>query len=280
MSKRNKRRSGVRIFLALLIIAGFACVWFVWGGRDQDPESNPERSDSDSRSEYSSTSDSESNSDSDSDSDSITSSMSSRSDNSTSSRSNNSAASDTGLFYEPEMPILVNRDNHIPDGYDPDLVSAGNGFYLSRKAQTAWNAMNSAAKNDGITLRIVSAYRSNERQTNNFNSKMQEYRSEGKTEEEAFALTAAYIAIPGTSEHTLGLAVDLNSLEQPFENTKEFRWLAQNSVRFGFIMRYPKEKVDITKINYEPWHFRYVGANHAAAMKEKNLVLEEYLKFS
>jgi len=182
-----------------------------------------------------------------------------------------------GPFFEPDMPILVNRDNFIPDGHDPDLVPIGDGHYLGRRAAEAWYAMRAAAEGDGISLWAVSAYRSHERQTYNFNNSVQRHIDAGRSPDEAHALTAAYIAIPGTSEHTLGLAVDINSLEVSFENTPEFRWLQENSAEFGFIMRYAREKTEITRINYEPWHFRYVGSNHAAMMLEKDLALEEYL---
>ena len=82
---------------------------------------------------------------------------------------------------------------------------------------------------------------------------------------------------PGSSEHNLGYAMDIVCVEEWFENTEEFRWLTENAADYGFIMRYPKDKQDITKVIYEPWHWRYVGVEAAKEMKEKNLTLEEYL---
>ena len=181
-------------------------------------------------------------------------------------------------FFEASMPILVNPQNFIPEGYDPDLVAIGNGFYLNRRAAAAWHAMQAAASRDGISLWVISAYRSHETQTRNFNNLMQQHMNAGRSREEAHALTAAYIAVPGTSEHTLGLAIDVNVLSVSFENSPEFAWLVENGADFGFILRYPRDTTHITGINYEPWHFRYVGSNHARIIMDRGIVLEEYLE--
>ena len=180
-------------------------------------------------------------------------------------------------FFEAEMPILVNREHFIPDDWDADLVPIENGFYLNRRAAAAWQEMRATAEEDGIELRVISAYRSHERQQRNFNNMVQRHIDAGRTAEEAHAMTAAYIAIPGTCEHTLGLAIDINSLYTSFEHTAEFAWLLENCARFGFILRYPRGKTDITFINFEPWHYRYVGINHATIMMEEGITLEEYL---
>src|SRR5690606_37126897 len=81
------------------------------------------------------------------------------------------------------------------------------------------------------------------------------------------------------SEHNLGLSLDIGSTQQKIENSPEGNWIEKNSWKYGFILRYPKDKTDITGIQYEPWHIRYVGLPHSAIMKEKNLVLEEYLEY-
>ena len=181
-------------------------------------------------------------------------------------------------FFEAEMPILVNRHNLIPEDHDPDLVSIGDGHYLNRRAAAAWEAMRAAAASDGINLWIISAYRSHERQTYNFNNSVQFHVDAGRTPEEAHTITAGYIAVPGTSEHTLGMAIDLNSIDAAFEHTPEFEWLIENAANFGYIFRYPREATEITGINFEPWHFRYVGSNHARIIMELGIVLEEYLE--
>ena len=174
-------------------------------------------------------------------------------------------------------PILVNPTHKIPEGYSPELVKLPCGYKYEKTAASALADMTAAAKKAGYSLDVLSAYRSNESQIRNFNNSVEKYKKQGKTEDEAYALTAAYIAIPGTSEHSLGLAVDLCSLEESFEDTKTFTWLINNCADYGFILRYPKDKTDITKINYEPWHYRYVGVSHAKEIMSKGLCLEEYL---
>jgi len=181
-------------------------------------------------------------------------------------------------FYEAAMPILVNRENFIPESHNPDLVSIGNGLYLNRRAAAAWQAMRTAAAEDGINLWVISAYRSHERQTYNFNNSVQNHIAAGRTPEEAHAITAGYIAVPGTSEHTLGMAIDVNYIGAAFEHSAEFEWLIENGASFGYIFRYPRDKTEITGINFEPWHFRYVGSNHAQIIMEMGIVLEEYIE--
>ena len=132
-------------------------------------------------------------------------------------------------------------------------------------------------RSDGVSLWIVSAYRSNEAQTQNYHGKIAEYESLGYSHEDAVIATSKYIAFPGTSEHSVGLAVDLNSLEESFEGTDAFRWLQEHCAEYGFIVRYPKDKIDITTINFEPWHYRYVGSNHAKHIMDNGLCLEEYM---
>ncbi len=177
------------------------------------------------------------------------------------------------------MPMLVNFENFLPEDYDPDTVPIpGTSFTVNSKVNDAYQEMLKAANRDGISLWVLSAYRSNETQTRNFNNKVQEYKNLGYTDEEAYIATAAYIAVPGTSEHSAGLAIDLNWIVEEFENTPEFEWLQENCADYGFILRYPKGKEDITKINYEPWHYRYVGSNHAQIIMESEMCLEEYLE--
>ncbi len=176
-----------------------------------------------------------------------------------------------------DPPMLVNKENYIPEGYEPALSSVGDGYEFATVGVQALKDMMSAAANEGVNLWIVSAYRSNERQTNNYNARIDAYIAEGKTREEAIELTEQFIAPPGTSEHTLGLAVDFNSLYQSFEDTPEFEWLVENCATFGFILRYDKDKVAVTGFSYEPWHYRFVGTNHSHAIMESGLSLEEYL---
>lgn len=123
------------------------------------------------------------------------------------------------------------------------------------------------AKKDNINLFVVSGYRTWDYQNNLF---------ETSTKKNGQNHALKYSAKPGHSEHQLGLAVDLNTTENVFEKTKEYAWLKQNAYKYGFILRYPKEKESITGYAFEPWHYRYVGVNIATKIYEENITFEEY----
>ena len=108
---------------------------------------------------------------------------------------------------------------------------------------------------------------------------MKKYLQQGKTQEEAEKLTDEYINKPGSSDHNLGLAVDFNYVDNKFEKLDGFKWLKKNAENYGFVLRYPKDKEDITKIAYESWHWRYVGVEHAKKMNDLNMCLEEYIEY-
>lgn len=177
--------------------------------------------------------------------------------------------------------ILVNRDYILPDGYKPKLANAVEGgyddMYLDERVAPYYNEMYKAAYEDGIHLVPISGYRSVQRQTNNFERKINTYMDMGYDKVEATQKAATVILPPGTSEHNAGLAMDICSLEQNFEETEEFEWLCENAADYGFILRYPEDKQDITKIIYEPWHWRYVGVEAAKEMEASGECLEEYL---
>lgn len=101
----------------------------------------------------------------------------------------------------------------------------------------------------------------------------------GKSLEEAEILAVKWVNKSETSEHNLGLAVDFNNIKTDFENTKEFAWLIENAENYGFILRYRKEKEEITGVSYEPWHWRYVGQEHAKKINELDMCLEEYIEY-
>lgn len=177
--------------------------------------------------------------------------------------------------------ILVNRDYILPDGYKPELENAVEGgyddVYLDERVAPYYNEMYKAAYEDGIHLVPISGYRSVDRQKNNFERKINTFIDQGYDKVEATQKAATVILPPGTSEHNAGLAMDICSLEQDFEDTKEFEWLCENAADYGFILRYPEDKQDITRIIYEPWHWRYVGVEAAQEMKASGECLEEYL---
>lgn len=177
--------------------------------------------------------------------------------------------------------ILVNRDYILPDGYMPELepciADDPDSLKLDYRVAPYYNEMYQAALEDGVELTPVSGYRSVERQTRNFENKIQKYMDDGYSKTEATQMAATIILPPGTSEHNAGLAMDICSLYESFEDTEEFEWLMENAADYGFILRYPEDKQDITKIIYEPWHWRYVGVEAAKEMKASGQCLEEYL---
>lgn len=173
---------------------------------------------------------------------------------------------------------LVNSGYRIPDSYSPDLVYVcGSGERLDRKIASHYEEMYRAAAADGVTLTPCSGYRSYETQERNYNRKIEFFEGQGYSREEAKVKAATIIMPPGSSEHNLGYAMDIVCVEEWFEDTAEFRWLQENAADYGFILRYPKDKQDITKVIYEPWHWRYVGVENAKAIKASGLVLEEFL---
>lgn len=177
--------------------------------------------------------------------------------------------------------FIVNGNYALPEGYKPTLAEAvkGSGVQLDYRVAPYYQAMYDAAKNDGITLTPVSGYRSYERQKNNFENRIKQYMNEGMNKTEATKKAAEIIMIPGSSEHNAGLAMDICSLSESFENTDEFAWLNEHAADYGFILRYPKaaEKREITGVTYEPWHYRYVGVEAAKDIKSRGITLEEYL---
>lgn len=181
--------------------------------------------------------------------------------------------------------LLVNQSHLLPDFFDITLKKVQNTYRMDERAAPFMEEMLAAARADGVQLLICSGYRSVEKQKELFAAKVQEYRSAGLSEEKAKEKTATMIAVPGTSEHHTGLAADIvtpsyQNLDSGFEDTAAFRWLDAHAYEYGFILRFPKGRQDITGVIYEPWHYRYVGAKHAAIIKERDITLEEYLSES
>ena len=183
--------------------------------------------------------------------------------------------------------LLVNPWNPVPDGYEPDLVSLSTdvsveGSKVDRSCYDALMEMINACNKAVPRVCVVSSYRTHEYQTNSYNRKVQSYLDKGYTQEEAEKEAATIIAKPGTSEHQLGLAVDiidtrLWELEEKQETLPAQKWLMEHAWEFGFVLRYPKDKISQTGIIYEPWHYRYVGKEVAKELHDSGLTLEEYL---
>ncbi|APF27550.1 MULTISPECIES: D-alanyl-D-alanine carboxypeptidase family protein [Clostridium] len=182
--------------------------------------------------------------------------------------------------------VLVNRDNKLDESYLPnDLIVPNIRFLgnrnfqirrLRRVASEALENLFQEAKNENIILLGVSGYRSYNYQVNVYNNSI--YRNGQQHADK-------YVAHPGTSEHQTGLAMDVVSteytnLDENFVNTRAYKWLKENCYKYGFIIRYPKEKENITGYNFEPWHIRYVGIEEATEIMNKGITLEEYLQAS
>ena len=175
---------------------------------------------------------------------------------------------------------LVNYENVLPSNFKIQLSYIDNTRKFDSRAISKLNEMLKNMKKDGIfNIWVQSAYRSIKYQEGLFNDKINTYINQGYTKEEAEELTMQTINKPGTSEHNLGLAVDFNYVDYNFENTLGFKWLEQNAENYGFILRYKKEKEEITKVNYEPWHWRYVGTENAKKINKLNMCLEEYIDY-
>lgn len=149
--------------------------------------------------------------------------------------------------------ILVNRNHYIPNNYQVELTELSNGKKVDSRIYP-------------------------ELQQKIMDEKINEYEKQGYSAKEAKKRAEKYVAIPDTSEHQLGLSVDINADTDKCSSEKVYQWLDENAYKYGFVKRYPEDKTDITGISNEPWHYRYVGRTVAKIMKEENLCLEEYLE--
>lgn len=193
------------------------------------------------------------------------------------------AAQAQALLDDPRM-ILVSRTHPITEDYPVETKECGSATAINKTLQTeaadAFLAMQAAAAKDGVDVRMQSGYRSVSYQKKLYDNKTQYYRDKGLSEAAAREKAAVIVNPPGCSEHNCGLAADLNSpehttLDTGFADTAAFRWLCENAEQYGFILRYPKEAESVTGITYEPWHWRYVGAENAALLNQSGLCLED-----
>ena len=168
---------------------------------------------------------------------------------------------------------LVNRWNPIPEGYTVNLRELPGGEKVDERIYEPLMEMFEAAKesNLGELPRVISGYRTQEVQQEMYDDEVNKYKSQGYSDEEAQAEAGKWVAVPGTSEHQLGLAVDVEGATYDV-----FFWLQDNSYKYGFIFRYPGDKTELTGTVEEVWHYRYVGVEAARSMYEQGLCLEEY----
>lgn len=209
-------------------------------------------------------------------------------------------AKPTDVFKHGRNLMLVNNDYELPENFQWDLVYWSNGksvdaLSLNSEAYDTVVAVDRAvyepltkmfedAAKAGYPLQMVSAYRSIDMQDRRFTREVNQFMAQGYSKEEAIKKVNYSRTFPGTSEHHIGLGVDILekgqwNLVESFENTPTAKWLRANAENYGFVLRYDKDKVDITGIMYEPWHFRYVGVEHAKKMNQLGMCLEEYIEY-
>lgn len=176
----------------------------------------------------------------------------------------------------PEL-TLVNDDHHIPNNWNIELTTLSNGEQVASMIYPDLQEMFDDMRADGIYPFVRAGYRSDDEQKRVLNEKTAAYMAEGYSKSRARELALETVALPGTSEHELGLAVDINAVQDKSDSEEVYSWLADNAYKYGFIMRYPENKTDITGKDYEPWHYRYVGREAAKEMYKSGECLEEYL---
>jgi len=179
--------------------------------------------------------------------------------------------------------ILVNPWNPIPDNYQVELVRLDNKQSADKRCYTELINMLDDCRKAGLFPIICSSYRTRERQQYLYDRQVERLVRRGYSREEAEKEAATSNAVPGTSEHQTGLAFDIvdrnnQNLDESQEDTPVQKWLMENSWRYGFILRYPEDKSEITGIIYEPWHYRYVGKEAAKEIYERKICLEEFLQ--
>ncbi|MBQ8816565.1 MAG: M15 family metallopeptidase [Lachnospiraceae bacterium] len=179
--------------------------------------------------------------------------------------------------------VLVNKWNEMDPDYVPELEEVADGHRVDARIADSLKAMLKGAKKAGYDIYILSSYRDMDKQTYLYEAEVEEWLALGYSRRGAEEKAATVVAYPGTSEHHLGLAVDLVSsehvaLDEGAERTEGYQWLVAHCHEYGFILRYPNGATEITGIIYEPWHFRYVGEEAATEIMESGITLEEYLE--
>ena len=179
--------------------------------------------------------------------------------------------------------ILVNEDNPIPENFEVELVKIIGGQKVDKRIAEPLDEMFRAMRKEGLSPMVCSGYRTIEKQFDLFEDDIKLQIRRGVTYNQAFFKAKEETALPGASEHHTGLAVDIvgkghQSLDSTQRNTKEAKWLLEHCAEYGFILRYPENKTEITGISYESWHFRYVGKEAAEYIMSQKLSLEEFIE--
>lgn len=174
--------------------------------------------------------------------------------------------------------IVVNRWNELPEDYSVELTELSNGQKVDSRIYPYLQEMFDAARAEGIYPIVREGYRTAEEQQEILDDKIQSYINQGYSQSRAEKTAKEWVALPGTSEHQLGIAVDINADKSKCSNEEVYAWLAENAYKYGFVLRYPPGKQKITGTSYEPWHYRYVGEEAAKEIYERGICLEEYFK--
>lgn len=177
----------------------------------------------------------------------------------------------------PELLTLVNPWNQVPEDWAVDLVTLPNGLEIDKRCYDALMDMIDGCYDAGLTPVICSAYRTQDFQQTLYDNKVSEWMEQGYSREEAREKAGHQVAVPGTSEHQLGLAVDINADGVNSAGYEVYDWLDKHAHEYGFIRRFPESKTDITGVANEPWHYRYVGKKVASEIHDRGICLEEYL---
>ena len=174
--------------------------------------------------------------------------------------------------------IIVNRWNELPEDYSVELTELSNGQKVDSRIYPYLQEMFDAAREEGVYPVVREGYRTAEEQQEILEDRIQTYINQGYSRSRAERTAKEWVAIPGTSEHQLGIAVDINADKTKCSNDEVYTWLAENAYKYGFILRYPMGKQEITGTSYEPWHYRYVGIEAAYEINERGICLEEYFE--
>ena len=174
--------------------------------------------------------------------------------------------------------IVVNAWNDLPEDYSVELTELSNGQKVDSRIYPYLQEMFDAAREEGVYPVVREGYRTAEEQQEILEDRIQTYINQGYSRSRAERTAKEWVALPGTSEHQLGIAVDINADKSMCSNEEVYAWLAENAYKYGFILRYPIGKQEITGTSYEPWHYRYVGEEAAREIYEQGICLEEYFE--
>ena len=186
---------------------------------------------------------------------------------------------DLDLFNKNEWYLtLVNQSNAVPDNWQMEFTELKNGEKVDSRIYPDLQEMFNNCREAGLLPLVKSSYRTAEDQQAMLDEKTAAYLAEGYSEEEALELAKTVAAKPGYSEHQLGLAVDIDSEDTSVcSNEAVWKWMRAHCADYGFILRYPDGKEEVTGVTYEPWHFRYVGKDAARTIMDSGITFEEYM---